>query len=1622
MTRIFRYAFLMIALALAAKAASAQVTTGTPPFGSFGGGPDVIDLANLNSHFDIPVLNKAGRGVNFTYDLIYDNSVWYPITSGSTTNWQPAYNWGWHGQTEIATGYISYYHYSVIDADGCTNMTWTNWIYHDAWGVPHPFVGEAYAYFGPFNTQICTPAYFTGFTNTSGDGSGFTITVSGNSTGKNLGPVNLYGRDGRSITAPLNDPAGPATSTDRNGNFVSVDGSGNFTDTLGQVALTVTGTGTPSSPMKFTYTAPSGAAASYTMNYTNYTVATNVGVSGISEYKSSAAVPLVTSIVLPDNSQYTIQYEATPSTPSSGACTPYAGTTCVTARIKSVTLPTGGSITYTYTGGNNGVFADGSTAGLTRALSDGASWNATWTYSRTLGTGAASTDTVVSPLGDQTVMQFQGIYETQRQVYQGTSTLLETVYTCYNGSASPCTSTAVTLPIASQAVTNILPGSANLQSKVVSSYNTYGQLSEEDDYAYGTGAPGSLLRKKLITIQTVGTYQAIQTAKILDGSGNTLAQTTMTFDQGNVTATSGTPQHTNPTVGRGNPTTISYLVQGSTALTKTFTYFDTGNAQTATDVNGAQTTFTYGACGNSFPTSISEPLGLSQSMAWNCTGGVETSVTDENTKVVSTSYTDPYFWRPANVTDPTSAVSSLCYGLLTSGTCTLSPNKIESTLNNSGNSAADTFATLDGIGRAHINQTRQAPGSASFDSGETDYDVIGRPNRFTTPYSAAASQTTSPSAPATTTTYDALGRVLTVTDPGTGNVGTVSYAYSQNDVYQTLGPVPLGENAKRRQSEYDSLGRLISVCEITAGTTAWPAGACGQNTSATGYLTKYTYNANGMLTGVTQNAQSTSNQQTRGYTYDDLSRMTSETNPESGTTSYFYDSTGSSPCLLTGFTSNGDLLRKADANGTNSCNWYDSLHRLIAVQTNRGVDGCKRFVYDITTGVLGSPPSGVSVSNVLGRLAEVETDTCAWPITQSSIITDEWFSYTSRGEISDEYEATQHSGGYYHVAEAYWANGVPSQLSGLAGLPTISYGVDGEGRPNTVSASSGQNPVTGTNYNPYGSPPQTTVTFGSGDSDVFNFDSNTGRMTQYKFNVGSQPQSVAGALTWNPNGSLGSLAITDPFNSANAQTCNYVHDDLERIAGTTGPPPVPGVNCVNGSQQTVWSQTFSFDPFGNINKAGNSSFAATYSPATNRMTTIGTSTPTYDADGNVLNDFLHTYTWNADGRPLTIDGVGVTYDALGRMVEHNYSGTYYEIAYAPTGEKLANMYGQTLSWGFIALPGGATALYTSSGLSYYRHPDWLGSVRLTTTPSRTMHGDVAYAPYGETYAQSGSTDLVFTGKDQASTSNEYDFPAREYGIQGRWPSPDPLGLGAVNPGNPQSWNRYAYVGNNPLAVTDPTGMGGPEDALCPVNPVFCVVGIIDTILEIFRLFGGHHHVTPHAAPAPPGGYGAGIDPYGTWDESLPAGVQVFPSSFPGGINPGGSGCPYGSGSCGGMIYSLMDNPNGGTSWWNKVPFLVGLAKTFRWKPSYSPNNRPIKVSPQQPPTESPEPAPGQNPEGGINQEMKQIFDKFANWAGSYFGSGKGPWTPWGESSAPAIIFPGEWCIVSPATCHNDETF
>src|SRR5882762_1095016 len=104
---------------------------------------------------------------------------------------------------------------------------------------------------------------------------------------------------------------------------------------------------------------------------------------------------------------------------------------------------------------------------------------------------------------------------------------------------------------------------------------------------------------------------------------------------------------------------------------------------------------------------------------------------------------------------------------------------------------------------------------------------------------------------------------------------------------------------------------------------------------------------------------------------------------------------------------------------------------------------------------------------------------------------------------------------------------------------------------------------------------------------------------------------------------------------------------------------------------------------------------------------------------------------------------------------------------------------------------------------------------------------------------------------------------KDNAAHGRWMSPDPAGLAAVNPSAPQTWNRYAYVGNSPLNATDPLGLyGNVPDC----NPYY-------------------YYCAPPPACGVDDPYCNGCDPYDPYCPGNPGG---------GGGGGGGGGAPVGN--------------------------------------------------------------------------------------------------------------------------------
>jgi RHS repeat-associated protein len=117
---------------------------------------------------------------------------------------------------------------------------------------------------------------------------------------------------------------------------------------------------------------------------------------------------------------------------------------------------------------------------------------------------------------------------------------------------------------------------------------------------------------------------------------------------------------------------------------------------------------------------------------------------------------------------------------------------------------------------------------------------------------------------------------------------------------------------------------------------------------------------------------------------------------------------------------------------------------------------------------------------------------------------------------------------------------------------------------------------------------------------------------------------------------------------------------------------------------------------------------------------------------------------------------------------------------------------------------------TDNGSALFLGADWLGTTRALTNLSGTFDQLYTSLPWGDGLSSGGSsfhTTSQYTGKEYDPESGLYHFPARQYApVQGRWLTPDPAGISAMRLDSPQSWNRYAYVLNNPLSNIDPTGL------------------------------------------------------------------------------------------------------------------------------------------------------------------------------------------------------------------------
>ncbi|MBI5745736.1 MAG: RHS repeat-associated core domain-containing protein [Nitrospirae bacterium] len=221
---------------------------------------------------------------------------------------------------------------------------------------------------------------------------------------------------------------------------------------------------------------------------------------------------------------------------------------------------------------------------------------------------------------------------------------------------------------------------------------------------------------------------------------------------------------------------------------------------------------------------------------------------------------------------------------------------------------------------------------------------------------------------------------------------------------------------------------------------------------------------------------------------------------------------------------------------------------------------------------------------------------------------------------------------------------------------------------------------------------------------------------------------------------------------------------------------------------------------------GNYAYPASGTTSTrpHAVTSAGTNSYSYDANGNMTSNVGKTISYDFENRPTSItSGTNTTtfvYDGDGGRVKKTASGTttiYIGKLYECVSGSCSK---------YIFASGQRIAIKPVGGTSInYYHTDHLGSSSVITNSAGTKVQSLAYFPYGQTRVSTGSIDVhhKYTSQELDDSTGLYFYNARYYDpALGRFISADSI---IPNPRDPQALNRYSYARNNPIIYIDPSG-------------------------------------------------------------------------------------------------------------------------------------------------------------------------------------------------------------------------
>jgi len=988
------------------------------------------------------------------------------------------------------------------------------------------------------------------------------------------------------------------------------------------------------------------------------------------------------------------------------------------------------------------------------------------------------------------------------------------------------------------------------QAKVDFDYDQYGNITNKREYGFQSGGVWQVRRRTHLTYKTDAAYingyrrGLVTLTEVFDALGNTndaddvlIAKTGYTHDDyqsmGGLEDYGGSalpPGYLGSYGVRGNVTgTTQWIdVVAGTTIERRFKYDIFGNvvraqvaccqeevltmtentywSETEIETRGAsggaqQTRWTDYDFNNSLPASTTDPGGLTTNFGYDAA------------------------MNPSSVTLPTGATAVAGYdyaNLSSTKTVTYTDGPDPTVIGGMITRTLTTTTHYDGWGRV-IDTI--SPTNAQVN---TSYDAMGRVASHTNPFAAGGTPGL-----ATTVQYDVLGRATITTLPG-GN--TVQNTYSGPTV------TAIDQVNRKIKRETDGLGRLIKVTEQDVST-----GALTQETT-------YSYNLLDKLTGVNQGGQ------LRSYKYDSLGRLLYERIPEQ--TATINDGSGTMWSSKYTYTDFSKVATKQDARGVVTTYSYDGMNRVTGISYNTSG----------ATGVQATP----SVTFSYAGSGAIESVTIGNEYTENYTFDD----YDRPASVT-RWILGQTSDTRKTYTTSYEYNG-GSQLTKIT-YPSwlqVSVNHDDKGRMQSLTDYYSSGYLTGVTYNIAGQ--VTGLTLGNGVAETLAYEANRLQLTSQVatksggpagglMNVTYDYQAAAGKMgAGSTAGNAGQLmAISGTINST-TESAAYSYDNLGRLLTSN--------QTTNGSSA---QRKFAYDRWGNRTTVWQSLFGGTPiqtvtleqsgGAPTNRITTVtNNGTPSnylYDAAGNVTNDGVHTYQYDADNRLVSVDS-GATaqykYDHQNCRVSKIIGSTWTHYVWqdwqvitehdATTGYTTNPTY-QVSSARVDYIYSGSRMISSreraSSGGTWttkYYLRDRL-STRLVLDASGSVIGRQAHLPFGEDFGESGSQQKHhFTSYERDGESVTDYALNRQYSQNvGRFSRVDPYG-GSYDYQSPQSANRYIYGENDPVNTTDPTGLflGIGQFGFC-FDPIFgailCHVPLIPP-----RYGGGNNSARPHPFP------------------------------------------------------------------------------------------------------------------------------------------------------------------------------